>query len=64
MQKRAGLLVGFTGIDDPYEPPLNAEITLDTMASSEEENARLILDYLIAGGLVDAYIPAAFHAGR
>lgn len=61
---RGGLLVGFTGIDDPYEPPLNAEITLDTMASSEEENARLILDYLIAGGLVDAYIPAAFHAGR
>src|SRR5262249_31906241 len=26
---RAGELKGFTGIDDPYEPPLAAELTID-----------------------------------
>jgi len=50
---RQGVLKGFTGIDDPYEPPFQAEITLDTVANSEEENARLILDYLIQRGLMD-----------
>ena len=29
---RRGELSGFTGIDDPYEPPLSPEITLDTVA--------------------------------
>jgi len=55
---RQGLLTGFTGIDDPYEPPLRAEITLDTVLNSEEENARLILDYLIQRCLVDGDIRA------
>ena len=50
---RQGLLKGFTGIDDPYEPPLKAEIALDTVVNSEEGNARLILDYLSQRGLVD-----------
>ncbi len=52
-QARQGILKGFTGIDDPYEPPVGAEVTLDTVANSVEENARLILDYLIQQGLVD-----------
>ncbi|XP_042424842.1 adenylyl-sulfate kinase 3-like [Zingiber officinale] len=26
---RAGKIKGFTGIDDPYEPPLNCEITIE-----------------------------------
>jgi sulfate adenylyltransferase len=55
---RQGLLTDFTGIDDPYEPPLQAEITLDTVANSEEKNARLILDYLIQRCLVDGDIRA------
>jgi sulfate adenylyltransferase len=55
---RQGLLSGFTGIDDPYEHPLHAEITLDTVANSQEGNARLILDYLIHRGLVDGDIRA------
>ena len=50
---RQGLLKGFTGIDDPYEPPLKADITLDTVVNSEEGNARMILDYLIRRGLAD-----------
>ena len=27
---RAGLLKGFTGVDDPYEDPSNPEIRIDT----------------------------------
>jgi len=50
---RQGQLTGFTGIDDPYEPPLHAEITLDTVANSYEENALMIADHLIEKGLLD-----------
>lgn len=28
---RRGEITGFTGIDDPYEPPNNPELTLDTV---------------------------------
>ena len=43
---------GFTGIDDPYEAPLHPEIRLDTVNHSAEENARMILNYLIEQGFV------------
>ncbi len=49
---RRGEIQGFTGIDDPYEPPVNPEITLDTVAFSPEENARRILEYLASHGYV------------
>ncbi|MBF8284817.1 MAG: cysC, partial [Anaerolineales bacterium] len=49
---RRGEIKGFTGIDDPYEPPLHPEIKLDTVEHMPEENARFILDYLIQQGLV------------
>jgi sulfate adenylyltransferase len=49
---REGQLKGFTGIDDPYEPPHNAEITLDTVSCSAEENAERIVMYLIERGFV------------
>ncbi len=41
-----GELSGLSGVDDPYEPPQHADITLDTVSHSAAENARLILDYL------------------
>jgi sulfate adenylyltransferase len=47
---RSGEIKNFTGIDDPYEPPHHPEFTLDTVAHTPEENARRILDYLIAQG--------------
>jgi sulfate adenylyltransferase len=47
---RRGEITGFTGIDDPYEPPLASEITLDTVTMTPEQNARRILDYLLAQG--------------
>jgi len=47
---RAGLLKGFTGIDDPYEVPENAEVVVDTLELSAEEGAELIMRYLRAEG--------------
>ncbi len=49
---RRGELRGFTGIDDPYEPPVKPELVLDTVTASAEENARRILAYLAARGFV------------
>lgn len=42
--------MGFTGVDDPYEPPVDPEITLKGYGASPEENARKIIDYLEAQG--------------
>lgn len=53
---RRGEIKDFTGIDDPYEPPQHAEITLDTINHTPEENARKILDYLIQRGFVRARV--------
>jgi sulfate adenylyltransferase len=41
-----GKPMGFTGVDDPYEPPINPEITLKGYGSTPEENAHLIVKYL------------------
>ena len=49
---RRGELTGFTGIDDPYEPPLHPEVKLDTVLYRAEENARRIVDYLVRRGYV------------
>jgi sulfate adenylyltransferase len=49
---RAGEIKGFTGIDDPYEEPLNPELTLSTVGISPEENARNVLHYLLDQGLI------------
>ncbi len=43
---RRGEIKNFTGIDDPYEPPPNPEITLDTVNFSAAANARRILEFL------------------
>ncbi|MCK5392285.1 MAG: adenylyl-sulfate kinase [Deltaproteobacteria bacterium] len=43
---RAGIIKGFTGIDDPYEAPLNPEITIDTSKLSLEEGVNVLLAYL------------------
>jgi sulfate adenylyltransferase len=45
---RQGLITGFTGVDDPYEVPVNPEITLDTVNFTPEENAAKIVQYLEA----------------
>ncbi|MEN6299226.1 MAG: bifunctional sulfate adenylyltransferase/adenylylsulfate kinase [Anaerolineaceae bacterium] len=49
---RRGQITGFTGVDDPYEPPLEPEITLDTVNNNAEENARKIIAYLEERGFL------------
>ena len=51
---RAGEIKGFTGIDDPYEAPIHPEIRLDTVNKTPEENAKIILDYVIEQGFIRA----------
>ncbi len=46
---RAGALKNFTGIDSPYEPPVNPEIHIDTTRMSSEAAAELIVDHLLRG---------------
>jgi sulfate adenylyltransferase len=51
---RRGEIKDFTGIDDPYEAPDHAEIVLDTVANTPEQNAHIIVNYLIDQGLIRA----------
>ena len=50
---RAGEVRDFTGIDDPYEPPLAPELTLDTQDTTPDANARVVLAYLDERGILD-----------
>jgi adenylyl-sulfate kinase len=54
----AGEIKGFTGVDDPYEPPAAPEITLDTEAHEAEESARLVVACLEELGLIPAGVNA------
>jgi sulfate adenylyltransferase len=52
LKARRGALKNFTGIDDPYEPPVQPELELETTDNSAEENARLIISYLTDRGFL------------
>ena len=41
-----GEIKEFTGVSDPYEPPLNAEITVETESEEPDESAAKIIAYL------------------
>jgi adenylylsulfate kinase len=41
-KQRAGEIVGFTGVDDPYEPPLAPEVTIPTHELSLDESVELV----------------------
>lgn len=43
----AGEIENFTGVSDPYEAPLDPEVTTDTESESPEESVRKILQKLI-----------------
>ena len=49
---RAGELKGFTGIDDPYEPPEKPEVAIDTTDAAVEAGAGAILRRLEQDGYV------------
>ena len=50
----AGEIKGFTGVDDPYEAPEHAEITVDSEHESIEESTDKIVRYLELKGLIPA----------
>lgn len=47
---RRGQITGFTGVDDPYEAPVNPEIVLDTVNSDAGTNAHNIIHHLESRG--------------
>lgn len=48
----AGEIKDFTGVDDPYEPPENAEIVINTLEETEKESAEKIISKLQEIGLI------------
>jgi adenylylsulfate kinase len=50
----AGEIKGFTGVDDPFDEPMNPEDICDTDKETVEESAAQIVDYLRKNG----YLPA------
>ena len=54
---RAGKIKGFTGIDDPYEPPRNCEIVLQQKGSeckSPKDMTEIVISYLEKSGHLQA----------
>jgi adenylylsulfate kinase len=50
----AGEITGFTGVDDPYEAPERAELTIYTETESPEESLVHVLDTLKELGRIDS----------
>ncbi len=49
---RAGLLKGFTGVDDPYEAPSDPELKIDTTSLTPDEAAQEVLLYISQKGFI------------
>jgi adenylylsulfate kinase len=58
---RAGQLKGFTGIDDPYEAPLNPEVIIKTANETPEKSAARVLGYLEEKGFIAAPAPDSYN---
>ena len=48
----SGKGMGFTGVDDPYEPPTNPELTFDASKQTVEDGVAKIINYLVNKGLI------------
>lgn len=44
---RSGVVKDFTGIDAPYEPPIECELTVNTSRESVEQSTQRLLDYVL-----------------
>lgn len=55
----AGEIANFTGISDPYEPPLAAEVVIDSSLETPEESLARILQALARHGLLPDAAAAA-----
>jgi adenylyl-sulfate kinase len=56
----AGEIKNFTGVDDPYEPPLQPELMIETERESPADSAARILSKLEALGYLDAAAESAY----
>jgi len=54
-----GEIANFTGVSDPYEEPLHAEVVVDSSAETVEESAARILEELEALGYLERVEVAA-----
>ena len=52
---RAGQIKHFTGIDSPYEAPVNPELTITTNGFSQGDCVTFILNYLWKSGIIPNY---------
>jgi bifunctional enzyme CysN/CysC len=49
---RGGAIQNFTGIDSPYEPPVQPELALTTLQFTAEDLAERVVEHLRAGGYI------------
>jgi adenylylsulfate kinase len=49
---RAGQLPGFTGVSDPYEPPDNPQLVLQSATANPETLAQQVIAHLQATGRI------------
>jgi adenylylsulfate kinase len=54
----AGEIKGFTGVDDPYEPPERPEIVVETEGKTPEESAEVVIGRLEELGVIPAQVTA------
>jgi adenylylsulfate kinase len=59
LKAMAGEITGFTGVDDPYEPPSSPEIYIDTMTEQPRESLQKILNKLGEMGFIEETAPIA-----
>lgn len=57
---RAGKIKEFTGINDPYEEPTNADLTIDTAKISVDAGVEEVMEALTDGGWIE---PSGLHLG-
>jgi adenylyl-sulfate kinase len=48
----AGEIINFTGVSDPYEPPLNAELVIDSSVESPEQSTARVWSTLKSLGMI------------
>jgi adenylyl-sulfate kinase len=60
---RAGEIAGFTGVSDPYEPPVRAEVVIDTSVTSLEQSVSRIREAMDThdGGATGTPGPDVWH---
>lgn len=51
---RSGKITGMTGVDDPYEPPTDAALVIDTTDLPLGEASTMVLRYLAKNGWIDS----------